>query len=103
MVAYLLYAFAATLPGRADVDQPVPAGDQHRGDLLRRPQGWRSAVGDGRRASLHPGAVPALSRAGCAAGNHRDVDPRGVALLCRSTCTSCSRRSSCCWACSWWG
>ena len=91
------------LSGRADVDQSLPAGDQHRGDLLRRPQGGRSALGDGRRAALHPGAVPALPRPGRAAGNHGDVDSRRVAVSAEVHAPGARRRSSCCWACSWWG
>ena len=68
------------LSGRADLDKSMPSGDQHCGDLLCRPQGWRFAVGDGCRVPLHPGAVLALSGLGGPAGNHRAVDPRGVGV-----------------------
>ena len=41
MVAYMLYAGAALYLGVLDLDKPLSPGDQHCGDLLCRPQGWR--------------------------------------------------------------
>ena len=103
MVAYLLYAGAALYLGVLTSISPCPLATN-----IAAISYVGRKVGDP-RSVMAAGFLYTLGRCllylglGGAAGNHGAVDPRGVGVSCRSTCTWFWRRSFCCLACSWSG
>ena len=87
---------------RADLDQPVPAGDQHRGGVVRRPPRRQPAAGAARRRPLHPRPDGRLRGAGGARDLGAAVDGRASRPRCSASRPRRSGRcsSSSAWRCS---